>query len=424
MQSAGHRALSTLASKLHPQLPLTPRESKQLLQLLTTSFRSHLDREHPVDVLENRSKSPSHAATKERVASSQGLAAQHLDSILMNPLFAHKPRRRGSESAAAEIIKDPLSWFLDQAAIGAADLSKAATCLQLLQLDLDRGGTWSKTTRDRKPASLVAEWLRTSGIDTSKEFLGLLNSTTAVVRSPISRLIPMLLSEGNQAPLWRWFTRTVEERTKETGLSVPEIHTFRTQLLSDMTMTAFKTSLDKAFTVFLRANDLFGNVDFDLEQMDLRLAGARLTNRIIRQPEIAAADQCSSELYDKFLLSTSGWLNHWGVAVQGMLWLHHPTKSTAQPGLAFIKDPNGAAVFVPSVTKSRRLFLVQLGLGIARQSLSEGKDADAQVAMNFTKINFPDLVLTKYPTTSRPDTSRAKQQEKRNIDMLDRLLAT
>ena len=44
---AARRAFGSLASKIHPQLPLTPRESQQLLNLLTTSFRSHLDREHP-----------------------------------------------------------------------------------------------------------------------------------------------------------------------------------------------------------------------------------------------------------------------------------------------------------------------------------------------------------------------------------------
>jgi hypothetical protein len=423
MQSAGQRALSTLASKLHPQLPLTPRESQQLLQLLTTSFRTHLDREHPISPPENRSRTTSHVATTERVASSHSLAAQHLDSILTNPLFARKPQRRGSDSAAVDIIKDPLSWFLDQVAIGTADLSKAALCLQLLRMDLDRGRKWSKTAREHKPASLIAEWLQTSRLDTSKEFLEKLNLPTTTGRSSISALIPMLLSEGNPAPLWRWFTRRTETRVEETGIDVSQIQSFRTQLLSDMTAAARTKSLDSAFVVFLRANDMVLKGDFGLRPMVLQPAGARLANVIIQQPHIASSANCSSDLYDSFLLSTSNWLNQWSRAVQAMLYLHHPTKPTAQPGLAFIEDPNGATLHVQS-TKSRRHFLVQLCLGVAHHLLAEEKFSDAQVAMKFTKDHFAEIILSKTPTTPRQTLIHTRQQERRNLDMLDRLLPT
>jgi len=423
MQPAGQRALSTLASKLHPQLPLTPRESQQLLQLLTTSFRTHLDREHPVATPEARSKTPSHAATKDRVASSHGLAAQHIDSILTNPLFARKPQRRGSEAVAVDIIKDPLSWFLDQVASGTADLSKAAICLQLLRTDLDRPGERSNTVKERRPASLMAEWLHTSGLDTSKEFLDKLNLSTTIARSSISSLIPMLLNEGNEAPLWRWFTRTTELRMEDTGMDVYQIQSFRTQLLSDMTAVARTISLDSAFTVFLRAHDMVLKGNFGLAPMVIQPAGARLANVIISQPQIASSANCSSDLYHSFLLSTSNWLNHWSSAVQAMLYLHHPTEPTTQPGLAFIKDPKGAVQFVNS-TKSRRHFLVQLCLGVARQLVAEENFPDAQVAMSFTKDHFAEIVLSKIPTTSRHTLIRAKQQEKRNLNMLDRLLPT
>ena len=65
MQSAtGKRVLSTLASKIHPQLPLSPRESQQLLSLLTQSFRAHLDREHPSPPLGEHPESAFTAATE------------------------------------------------------------------------------------------------------------------------------------------------------------------------------------------------------------------------------------------------------------------------------------------------------------------------------------------------------------------------
>src|SRR5690348_15716553 len=104
MQSAASkRVLSTLASKIHPQLPLSPRESQQLLTLLTTSFRAHLDREHPLpESSQNRhTQKPTgsnarRASSPAQATSSYASATQHIDSILTNPLFAVKPRRRGS----------------------------------------------------------------------------------------------------------------------------------------------------------------------------------------------------------------------------------------------------------------------------------------------------------------------------------------
>lgn len=41
--------LKSLISKIHPQLPLNARESDQLLNILKTSFRKHLDVVHPTE---------------------------------------------------------------------------------------------------------------------------------------------------------------------------------------------------------------------------------------------------------------------------------------------------------------------------------------------------------------------------------------
>ena len=119
MQSTvGQRALSTLAKKLHPQLPLTPRESQQLLSLLTTSFRTHLDREHPVEAQTPNARKAVSNEDREALhtTSSAALASQHIDAVLSNPLFAVKPSRRGSEAAVSDILKNPMGWFTNEVA--------------------------------------------------------------------------------------------------------------------------------------------------------------------------------------------------------------------------------------------------------------------------------------------------------------------
>ncbi|KAF2687228.1 hypothetical protein K458DRAFT_295912 [Lentithecium fluviatile CBS 122367] len=424
MQSAGRRALSTLASKLHPPLPLTPRESEQLLQLLTTSFRTHLDREHPINTPETGDRARNTAARNECGPSSHGLATQHIDSILTHPLLAHKPQRRVSESAAVDVIRNPLGWFLDQVALGTANIAKAAICLHILRGDLDKGGDWLRTVNEGKAASAMADWLQTSGVDTSKEFLDKMNMSKSFDRGSINSLVPMLLAEGNQAPLWRWFTRSTEQRMEETGLDALKIQSWRMQLLSDMVNSARAISLDLAFSIFLRAHGMAMKGQYGLAPKVLQPAGARIANQIIGHPKLSRADVCSVGLYDAFLLSTSDWRNTWSKAVRAMLYLRHPTKPSADPGLAFIKDPKGASFPRVNGTEQRRRTMVQLCLGVAQQLLAEERFSDAQVAMNFAKEHYPDFVLSESPSTPRPTSTRAKQEERRNLDMLNRLLPT
>ncbi|KAJ4305370.1 hypothetical protein N0V90_000901 [Kalmusia sp. IMI 367209] len=416
MQTAAtRRAFSQLASKIHPQLPLTPRESQQLLNLLTTSFRTHLDREYPVGAPESPLPSSTTQIAKveqdRRVPSSYNSASDHIDSILSNPLFARKPRRRGSESAAVEVLKDPLSWFLDQVAIGTADIPKAILCLGALkrsqQSPLDNG---------RRPASIIAGWLHASGQETSSDFLAIpLNMKGAPRESLVTKLVPMLLAEGNQAPLWRWFTYKPEQ---DTGSISIQNALFRQRLLKSMVNAA--RNRDEAFAIFLRAYRIMQGAKHDLDFKILQVAGGRLVDMIVADPKVP----CTTELYEAFALSIRGWLWSWSKVVESMLCLCHPTQPNAQPGLAFIKDPKGAIRHI-NVKKSKQRFLVRMCLGVAQQLIEEERFSDAQVAMEFTKEHFAELVLVKLDTTTRKVEEQEKiDEEKKNIAMLDRLLLT
>ncbi|KAF1841935.1 uncharacterized protein K460DRAFT_291646 [Cucurbitaria berberidis CBS 394.84] len=428
MQSqASKRLLGTLAAKLHPQLPLSPRESQQLLTLLTTSFRAHLDREHPLALPESskskhtqkpadshalRSPSPPHAT------SSYASASRHIDSILTNPLFAVKPHRRGSEPAAVDVLRDPMSWFLREIATGAANLPKAAMCLEVLE---NTAGNPSSGLRGgATPASILAEWLRTSGLDSSKQFLELCTSKQGYGSRFLDRLITLLLAEGEVAVPWRWFIRSNEQRSKETGLDSWKVEAFRRQLLAKMVSIEATTGLDKGLAVFLQAFRMAEVSGHDSAYSILRPAGAHLVNRISSSPDLSI----QPALYQPFLQSSRLWLGEWGQAVESMLWLHHPTQPSALPGLRFIQDPTGATKFAQA-SRSRRHFLVQLCLGVARQLMEQEKYAEAQIAMQFTKEHFADIVLSKVPAVAQQATPRWKERrERENLELLDRLVPT
>lgn len=417
--AVAQRALSTLAKKLHPQLPLTPRESQQLLNRLTTTFRSHLDREHPPHTLENPHQPSAckfdfdsrddHASTL--ATSSAALASQHLDAVLSNPLFAVKPSHRCSQSAASRILKDPLGWFINEIAMGTATLSKVSTCLDVLH----RPRHAKQLHNARTPGAVIGGWLRSSGLDASKEFLDMCIGPNAFT----SRLVTRLMADGEERLLWKWLTRPWCS-----SLSYQETLVFRKRILKHMVRVKVGQDLQQGLLLFARACDICREQQRGYEI--LRPAGQHLVQSIALQ----STASISHELYNSFRESTRLWLpGTWARAVNSMLWLHQPTGAFTTPGLQFIQDPTGAAAF-STARAGQRSFVVQLSLGVARQLLEEERYKDAQAVMALTKQYFPDLVLSdasieKLESTSRSNRIEERQaEEERNLELLNGLVPT
>jgi hypothetical protein len=428
MQSAtSKRMLGTLVSKIHPQLPLSPRESQQLLNLLTSSFRAHLDREHPLTSSEGNTRparqpsiSNGHRSPSPlRATSSHASATRHIDSILNNPLFAVKPRRRGSESAAVAVLRDPIAWFINEIAAGSATLPKAAMCLEVLGRTTNKSPAW--LVDGKTPATILTEWLRTSGLDTSRQFLETCTITTPGHGSRfLDRLVALLFAEGETTASWRWFIRSNEQRVKETGLDVSKIVAFRQQILKTMVSIEANPSLNDGLATFMQAFRLLENAGYESAYGILRPAGGHLVNRIISSTKLSL----EPEQYQSFLLSLQRWLGPWSRAVESMLWLHHPSERSAMPGLRFIQDPAGAVTFA-HLSRSRRNFLVQLCLGVARQLLEQAKFEKAEGVMEFTKEHFADLVLPKALVVEQETFEiRKLRQERESLELLDRLIPT
>ncbi|CAN9368470.1 unnamed protein product [Alternaria alternata] len=426
--SAGKRVLSTLASKIHPQLPLSPRESQQLLNLLTNSFRTHLDHAHPLAPSESSQRKPARELTTShgrrnsspnRQTSSYDSATQHIDSILNNPLLAVKPRRRGSGPAAIDIMRDPMAWFVDEIAAGSATLPKAGVCLEYLEKTTNPSPL--RFENGRSPATVLAEWLKTSNLENSKQFLDM--SISQYHRRStkfLNRLVALLLAEGETTALWRWFIRPNEQRAKDTGLDVARIATFKQQLLAKMVvLSADNKDVTSSMNVFMQAFRLLENAGYEAAYDVLRPAGGHLVNLIISNPDHSIAPL----LYQKFLLSSIHWFGDWSRAVQSMLSLHHPTQPSAKPGLKFIQDPAGAIKYV-NASRGRREFLVQLCLGVARQLMEQENFAEAQSVMEFTKEHFPEIVLRKQAIVQQQTAEERKHRERRNLELLDRLVLT
>ena len=427
---AARRAFGSLASKIHPQLPLTPRESQQLLNLLTTSFRSHLDREHPTApsdrLLPTTSTELACVEQPRRLPSSYDSAADHIGSILANPLFARRPQRRASDASAAvaaDVLKDPLAWFLDHVALGTADVAKASLCIHMLRKTQSkpnaRRRSLSQSNPGARPASIIAEWLRTSGAEASKDFMAIPMTANGLPKeSLVHTLVPMLLAEGNQTPLWRWYSC---ECTQNDTLTAAQVAEFKAQLLKQM--VASTRTRDEALAVFLQACRQVGADKSPVTGpwlKSLQVVGSHLVNQIVANTQVP----CTPALYEEFALSTQSWLLTWKPVVQAMLCLCHPTQPDPQPALGLIRHPD--SIIGPTMLKqSRQKFMVRMCLAAAQQLIKEEKFSDAQLAMEFTKEHFSDMVLMKYrPANQKASVQKKMAEEKKNVALLDRLLLT
>lgn len=417
---AGRRALGYIASKLHPRAPLTPRESAQLLTLLTTSFRAHLDKAHPVAEAESdrhgaskKSLPPASRRRARSVPPAHVSLSEHIDSILSSPLFTTPPGRRASDASKADAqsaLRDPLGWFLGQVALGAADLAKAESCVHMLKTD---AGASNRKTYRLNSASRIANWLQSSGPNTWSQFM---SYRPEKLLSPLTQL---LLREGDNAIAWNWFVSASNMQ----GTVDEVVMTFRSQVLRAIvyaTTSKDANSIDDGLSAFLRAHKM---VESSMAKSLLTPAGLYLVHTIAVRPNFVA----SARLYEDFLGTVPKWSGHHRtIQTQSLLWLRHPKEPTALPALAYIKDHEGAERIQ---SKGKRKFFVHLCLGAARQLLAEEKYQDAQFALEFARDNFPDLVEPQLQLASEEEereheAAELRRKEDAALKILDGLFAT
>jgi len=145
-------ALKVLASRIHGQLPLNARESDKLLGLLKTSFRTQLDKVHPT---QDSPGSPLSSVPQRTPQSAFLSANRNIDAMINNPVLAHKPWSTIARQP------DPTTQFLESIVYGTATLTRAKKYLAGVGVARGKAG----------PGMIVLDWLRSTALDRSEEFL-------------------------------------------------------------------------------------------------------------------------------------------------------------------------------------------------------------------------------------------------------------
>ncbi|KAI9645027.1 hypothetical protein NHQ30_007066 [Ciborinia camelliae] len=193
-----------LKFKLHQPLPLTQRESTQLLELLTTSFRQQLDSEHgPSNAkVETSPCHKQHENGRPRRLSDSGHkhTDRHLKSILTNPLFSQRTQR--SEPGS---IRDPMDTFDRAVGRGMMTLNSAKAILIAKKRQLQSSHETLEESMKKSGAGIkILRWLTSSGLNQNTEFL---------LHDPRfgALLFEFMRAEGYEEVFWEWINKAIHE---------------------------------------------------------------------------------------------------------------------------------------------------------------------------------------------------------------------
>ena len=376
-----------LVSKIHPQLPLSPRDSEKLLSLLKVSFRQQFDREHP-----------------EALSGSRHATDNHLRSIFKSPLFEAEPKTRRSPSLEQrhgsqlgriqDLLERPMEYFKEQVTAGTANLENAKVCLTAQHKRLSRSsGVASKIlVKSSDTGSIVLSWLWSSGLAESRSFLE--------DRSFIGLLAPFLVIEGRGDLIWRWLLEIqppIDDALQGNPFKIRR-YTFFKLIQSE---TKFGAGVMSSLKIFLdRSNEIRSSpqaLKYIPEGLFDR-AGTYLCMELAQASEI---NTVAVDIYDRFHQSITSWssipLYH-----RGLMELHHPRSPTTTSALEYLKG------WTPKTQAWRAA--ARLGLKAAEILLQKDAHADALWVVNFLKTNFAEkLGIT--PAAQDSDQSLFKEEK-------------
>jgi hypothetical protein len=398
-QSTQCLTFRTIASlghfKIHPPLPLTPRESTQLLNLLTTSFRRQLDREHGAveseaganDMAMATVSSSKLAPRKHRRHSQSKSDARfptdrHLHSILTNPLFKNVVKESDSSS---QQLRDPMEIFDEACAKGFMKLEYAAACLKAKKRKIVKSSALSvqDAMKSSRAGSKTLKWMFSSGVANDSLFL------EDEAFSEI--LVEFLVVEGLQSVIWTWL-ETLFSKISSAGTKPATVSPVKdaTRLLYYLVKaeTSGSESLDNAFGSLVRAENMLSRLRCDFRHV-LKRASEYLYWKIVHQH--ASPPASSPEMFDLFL-SIVPRLSFRNKTAWSNLILYHPTKPDAKPALKCLEKAKKISS-TASDAESQRILLrennyydsrtIYLGLDTARFLLERDQHTKAHWVMNF-----------------------------------------
>ncbi|KAK0104603.1 hypothetical protein ONS95_004889 [Cadophora gregata] len=380
--------------KIHHPLPLSPRESKQLLNLLTASFRQQLDTEHPQFRTDgNANVLHEHLSTRRSRRSSfsedKTPTARHMHSLLTNPLFNISP---GKKNSNVVFSRDPMDIFSQAVAKGMMTTSHAKACLTAKKAQIVRSSVLNVRDgmKDSGAGLKVLKWLVSSGTTNNTEFL----KDDAFVKI----MMEYMVAEGLQEAAWKWVKTSLENLPKLCLLSGEDFARAQKEVVGPLMLlvraeaadSGSPTSLDAAYMAMSRAAGYLGGLSTPEVTTVLGPPGwflirASVMPKSSRPPPSENAFESFLSLIPVITKSPARYFAH--------LSLLHPTNPNPDLALDHIRS-------VASKSRQKKSSLskparesdhhnIQLGLDAANFLLQYHRYTEADEVMEFLRSRYP-----------------------------------
>lgn len=315
--------------KIHQPLPRTPRESQQLLNALTSSFRRQLDGAYPPS-------GNNHGRPLSNPESSAHATDQHLQHILENPLFRIIPNRPSSQDPTPlqsiegqrRLAEEPMAVFDQMAAAGSVTADLIHDCLKS-QLLLSRSPANMKASR---AGSRIADWYWASD-GSSRQML--LRS-----RSVTKSLAKFMVAEGLHSTIMKWLQMLMSHDLGSQNGRLTEglaRQTFSHLLVDFIDAEVwFGNGFSSAMAYYLRVSQMhFQSPSSHKSRKPLLLAAGAHLSRIAMEYK-PSAEQASVIVYDQFR-DTISVLSPRSLLLASVA-VCHPANPDPRPFLQFVEN--------------------------------------------------------------------------------------
>lgn len=405
----------------HPKVPLTPGESKQLLNIITTSFRQKLAQEHdgPVAASSPRQCLPQHTPSKDKERSHSKVSIahttptdRHMHGILSNPLFKPISKTHGSST------RDPMAVFEEACAHGLMTASRARACLIAKRQNLrDTSKDVLASIRQGDAGAKVFKWLLSSGAMEDSSWL----LPNDIYISGGKKILPdiifqFLVLEGRQELLWDLLEHHVIQRTKNGKVDVLLYHLSRALARFD--------SLDAAYQGLSRAQKMLRQHGISQKVSDKVIA--KTVHTLIQSTLTIEQPRPTAGLFDRFSTTVQAVIPQSSISLVH-LRLCHPTTPNAAPAFQFLKglpatqSENGNVNERAHEGVHDTKAIIWLALDAAKVLLKQEKYDNARWVMNFLQERYPEHIGAERQYAAAKLRVEQMESEATNLELLNNL---
>ncbi len=410
MKPSALRSWKSFVAKIHPPLPLSPKESQKLLSFLVSSFRRHLDGIHPSVLARSKTTAEIHLQTV--------LAAPHFNNSHTRQVRGTQMRdsatKVGSLSQIRQLAKSPMGYFEKCVSAGTATPEIAAECL----VYEFRKALSSPEVKLREALKLsgagttVLNWLRSPS---REEGLSFLNN-----RLLLKFLIPFVLAERQESVIWQWMQELktysiLRSRSEERKLAIQRIQ-YDILVLTFGFEIKYATGLSTAIETLAQTARNISS-----------LAGTPTLVGLIGLFVVKLARSRPSTINGDSINLLVQIIDQWDRDPQyrrALVELYRPENPDIASALALLQQYPTRNIAAD--TKRRREELIFLGFRLAELLIRDGSYtamSSANWVMNFLQDHFAEEIGSRSQAEIRQSErrERSKSQEASNIRLLDAL---